>query len=503
MKLIKIGKSRDNDIVLSSENVSRHHAQLKVIDNKVSITDLGSTNGTYVNGKRISGEVWLNAADTVRLADSPLDWKSAAAATPATKVSQAGAIPPVSMGADVQQLLTIGRDASMNIRMAYDDVSSKHATLQVMKNGTVVLVDNNSTNGTFVNGERIVSRTLKKGDAVTLCRKYAVDWERYVPKHAAKGGSSNKNAGKWGVMIGVAAAVVALCVVFWWNKQTISEEEMYDKYNSAVALLYFQYGYEVKINGENAHELFKIDPNQTIVYNSESKQLATGVKSGTGTGFFISNDGKIATNLHVARPWLYSEEKDIIKQKFLGFLKMKALTENPFYDTLLPALEVEGKILSMVVIPNGLPLDNDNCTSCMELVGHNEIDKDVAIVQTVTHALPSGVSCYIDMAKADMSDNSIKQGKKVYLIGYPYGVGVAHTETGLQNQLQTGLITQDRGTYEFGHNAATAGGASGSPILNEKGHLIGIHHAGLTGVTGAQGFNRAIKVKYLNELLNK
>ena len=71
----------------------------------------------------------------------------------------------------------------------------------------------------------------------------------------------------------------------------------------------------------------------------------------------------------------------------------------------------------------------------------------------------------------------------------------------LKNQVHGGSITQNRGDYEFGHDAETAGGASGSPIINDKGKLIGIHHAGMTGVTGAQGFNWAIKAKYISELL--
>jgi hypothetical protein len=38
-------------------------------------------------------------------------------------------------------------------------------------------------------------------------------------------------------------------------------------------------------------------------------------------------------------------------------------------------------------------------------------------------------------------------------------------------------------------------------MINDKGRLVGIHHAGMTGVTGAQGFNRAIKAKYIYDLL--
>lgn len=73
----------------------------------------------------------------------------------------------------------------------------------------------------------------------------------------------------------------------------------------------------------------------------------------------------------------------------------------------------------------------------------------------------------------------------------------------LHNQIHDGSVTQDRGEYDFAHDAEAAGGASGSPIINDRGRLIGIHHAGMTGVTGAQGFSQAIKAKYIKQLFDK
>ena len=57
MKLIKIGSSSSCDIVLHSEYVSGHHADLLILDDgQVTIEDRGSTNGTFVgtNQKRIN-----------------------------------------------------------------------------------------------------------------------------------------------------------------------------------------------------------------------------------------------------------------------------------------------------------------------------------------------------------------------------------------------------------------------------------------------------------------
>ncbi|MCP2279284.1 FHA domain-containing protein [Nocardia amikacinitolerans] len=51
---LRIGRAADNDIVVSDLMVSRHHAELRTIgDGKYRIVDLGSHNGTYVNGSRV------------------------------------------------------------------------------------------------------------------------------------------------------------------------------------------------------------------------------------------------------------------------------------------------------------------------------------------------------------------------------------------------------------------------------------------------------------------
>ena len=48
-----IGRSADLDLVLSEEMVSRKHAKMKIQGASMVLTDLGSTNGTYVNGEKI------------------------------------------------------------------------------------------------------------------------------------------------------------------------------------------------------------------------------------------------------------------------------------------------------------------------------------------------------------------------------------------------------------------------------------------------------------------
>ena len=48
--IVKIGRGRDNNIVLSNPTVSRRHAALEIEDGHIVLKDLGSTSGTYLVG---------------------------------------------------------------------------------------------------------------------------------------------------------------------------------------------------------------------------------------------------------------------------------------------------------------------------------------------------------------------------------------------------------------------------------------------------------------------
>ena len=52
--LCTLGRASDNTIVLDSSRVSRHHAQIRLLPTGTLVEDLGSTNGTWVNERRIS-----------------------------------------------------------------------------------------------------------------------------------------------------------------------------------------------------------------------------------------------------------------------------------------------------------------------------------------------------------------------------------------------------------------------------------------------------------------
>jgi diguanylate cyclase (GGDEF)-like protein len=62
-----LGRKGDNDIVIIDESASRLHAEIEVRDDRVVILDLGSTNGTFVNQKRLTEPQPLRSGDQIRI----------------------------------------------------------------------------------------------------------------------------------------------------------------------------------------------------------------------------------------------------------------------------------------------------------------------------------------------------------------------------------------------------------------------------------------------------
>lgn len=76
MKVITIGRSLENDVPIDDPCASRHHLQIiQHDDGHFTLSDFGSTNGTYVNGQKISGEIFLNENDFVRIGNSTIPWR--------------------------------------------------------------------------------------------------------------------------------------------------------------------------------------------------------------------------------------------------------------------------------------------------------------------------------------------------------------------------------------------------------------------------------------------
>jgi pSer/pThr/pTyr-binding forkhead associated (FHA) protein/V8-like Glu-specific endopeptidase len=484
MRVLKIGRSSSNDIVVKDAAVSSLHANLTVSDTgEIRIKDLNSRNGTFVNGQRIFQETLITAKDVIKAGNTIVDWQKYLNAPKPVRQF------PAIDAAAVKRRKTIGRNPGNDIVVAYNDVSGSHAQLLEKTNGDIAIADSGSSNGTYVNGHKISMHILRPGDTVLLANKYPLDWsnvfpraipEQYLPKNNVQPKTNRTK-----IVLAAAALLVLVAAGFLfiqkpWEAQgtalfipqsTLSPEQIYARYKKSVVLIMGAYYYETE-RGD-----YSVDGQGNIVQiTSEADAIAY-----TGTGFIVSKDGKIVTNKHVAAPWEYDDDVIATIKRITG------------------AANVEGRLVFF-----GCFLNDTHVSGIQDLIPCTPVrtgatkDIDVAVVQINSKTLPAGTETIIDLNQAVITDDGFVAGTSVFTIGFPAGFGLGMTAQGIQANNQEGKITQLRGDIEFGHNIAIEHGASGSPVFNEYGKLVGIINA---GYEKKQGYNLAIKAKYAVELV--
>jgi len=143
-----IGSHPDCDLVVDDPHVSGRHCQLTRTAEGFQLTDLSSTNGTYVNGTRLVTAVVVRPTDKITLG------YSAAMPWPAPKTGGAvrRTVPEIAVLQTRQ--IVVGRDADCDQVLESSLVSRRHARFQFQA-GQILLEDLASANGTYVNGRRV------------------------------------------------------------------------------------------------------------------------------------------------------------------------------------------------------------------------------------------------------------------------------------------------------------------------------------------------------------
>jgi pSer/pThr/pTyr-binding forkhead associated (FHA) protein len=189
------------DIKLNDVRISRLHAEVELVktpDGKMEfvLRDLGSTNGTFLNGEKVGMSAGLHNQDKIKVGKSTLLFSLS---PEAFKAVEAGLVQPIAASAPpvpgkvepppretkiyldiiegldkdknyefTRENVVLGR-GDANVVLKDSKVSRKHAEIELRGGYTPILRDLESSNGTFVNGRRVeASLELKDGDRIQV-----------------------------------------------------------------------------------------------------------------------------------------------------------------------------------------------------------------------------------------------------------------------------------------------------------------------------------------------
>ena len=138
---------------------------------------------------------------------------------------------------------------------------------------------------------------------------------------------------------------------------------------------------------------------------------------------------------------------------------------------------------------------------CHVVKSYDDSNVDIAILRLNDKKTPADIERVFDV-KNFRYDKLEPLKETLYTIGYPKGIYWAideHTKS-LEPEIREIKCGKVPGKYSFEFQGETIGGASGSPVFDKKGHLVGIVFG---SSVGAATFGHACPVKYLKELYDK
>jgi ABC-type multidrug transport system ATPase subunit/pSer/pThr/pTyr-binding forkhead associated (FHA) protein len=162
-----LGRADGCNIQVEFPTVSGRHAKFTTHGGRTTVEDLGSTNGTSLNGKTLEAPHELADGDILRIGDLSGNSVSLTYREEGAELRDAlSSAPARRLHVEGKDSFVLGRDPACDVALEGSLVSWRHARVERTADGHAV-VDLNSTNGTFVNGQRVSGRqALKPNDVI-------------------------------------------------------------------------------------------------------------------------------------------------------------------------------------------------------------------------------------------------------------------------------------------------------------------------------------------------
>lgn len=517
MRLLKVGRDSNCDIVLHSDKASALHAEITILNNgDILLEDKNSRNGTFVMNRPIKPgtQVSIKRGDAIRFGDVELIWNQ---------------IPMPEDLSNYKAVYGIGTSMRNDIQIAGNTASRYHATLKIDRKGKAFLQDH-SKNGSTINGERLnpgQTRQIKRGDAI-VCGGVPVNLAQFIPSN---------NLSK---IIGIAATIAILVVGGWaawkyipWNNSItpVTTQAM----ENASACVYGGCYYEINVKDDPFKNVIKgwpdkwymgIGPNGKLQVNTTTDGLSP--LGYTGTAFFISKDGEMGTNRHIAVPWEYrdADDEENIRQQME---KARQATSGNLYELLAynvmtgalsaddanawlrryqnSPLEISGKHAFFGIGLTGSKVNNQIDLQQAQVIAESgDPKKDVALIRLNSRKTPDYIvkmGAIYDIEHARVDERSLKpQDEELTIIGYPMGETVANeTFDGkeLRPTIHKASLSKTPDDNQIQIQAVGIGGQSGSPVIDKSHRLVGVLCSGFKGTEVTYCCN----IKHLVELYNK
>jgi len=419
--------------------------------------------------------------------------------------------------------IKIGRDSDNQITLPPDErLSRYHATLEINKDGSMVLRDH-SANGTMINGTKIHNSSLpvQHGATVLFAGFARLNWSEVSdPKSAT-------TFKWWYVALPLLTMIIGLGVYFYPSENRIvilppTPEQIDLKFSKSVGLIVHAYYLKKEINGLKkplfigySKAVFKHFDKYYLAADEDRQNLMPFIEM--GTGFLLSSkDGNIVTNRHVANPsWLVNRDRDQLddeRKEFIDTIDNRIFRYLNGKSTIDKATYIV-HTLKMKFLPSGSNVNIQNNITDEEFLAsiqnvgydisrvreHREPEIDLALLRSLSPIDTSRYHLINYNTEVEFESDSTKVANPVYLIGFSGGLvnSYAKYRDEINRIFQPGHVSSEPNNYyiEYGMNGVNRG-SSGSPVFNSKGRLVAINSRGVSNVTG-----QGVHARYLHKLV--